>query len=311
MFDFNVFDELCSSEAFWVLHKKITRVIGVETALYLAQLLDWSKYLQTQNRLNDGWFYHTYEDVTAQTGLSRHAQIEAIKTLQKYEIMETVLKGIPRKQWFRLNTKNVKKLFKNNIVLFSASKGTESSTQADCFQHANNEELNNEVKKEKYKKEKTPENFSHLLPAKFRNDKLFQQSWEEFVQHRKTMKPRPKPLSELAAKKCINKLIKLSNSDIETAIALIDQTIEKNNDTFWPLYKSNEIAKTKQPTPPPKKKQDAHQKNIDNQPTSIWTFTTEEDLDALQEADNKHFRKHKRRMTKAQQEKWLQGHLGF
>lgn len=76
-------------------------------------------------------------------------------------------------------------------------------------------------------------------------------------------------------------------------------------------FKSNEINKTKQPTSPPKKKQDAHQKNIDNQPPSIWGQAEQEDLDALQEADNKYFRKHKRRMTKTQQEEWLQGYLGF
>jgi hypothetical protein len=84
-------------------------------------------------------------------------------------------------------------------------------------------------------------NFLSFLPLLFQQDVNFVESWNDFVQHRKTMKPKPKPLNELSAKRCITKLKQLSNSDINLAIKIIDQTIEKSNDTFWPLLtiKSN------------------------------------------------------------------------
>ena len=70
--------------------------------------------------------------------------------------------------------------------------------------------------------------------------------------------------------------------------------------------------KTKQQiTPPPKKKNDAYQKNKDNEPVSVWGQTDQDDLDALQEADNQYFRKHRKRMNKSEQERWLEKRLGF
>ena len=74
--------------------------------------------------------------------------------------------------------------------------------------------------------------YNHLLPIQFQQEQTFLQSWSDFEQHRKIIK---KELNELSAKRCINKLIELSNSKVDVAIELIDQSIEKSFDTFWPL----------------------------------------------------------------------------
>ena len=107
-------DDIFSSSSFWVLNKKLVRSLGCEIALYLTYLVDRQKYLKTERLAKDEWFFCTYEEVEEFTGIPTYRQRLGIKILKELDVLETVLKGIPAKQWFKL--KMTAKTFKRICI---------------------------------------------------------------------------------------------------------------------------------------------------------------------------------------------------
>ena len=95
-----------------------------------------------------------------------------------------------------------------------------------------------------------------------------------------------------------------SGASFKAKFLNLEGAIDRSQNSFSPQPKQST-------TLPPKKKNDAYQKNKDNEPVSVWGQTDQDDLDALEEANNQHFRKHRRRMNKSEQERWLEKRLGF
>ena len=104
---------LLSSSAFLVLNKELARQIGLKEAVLLADLISKEEYF-IANGMTDGWFFNTEANIEADTTLTPFMQRKCLKSLRKYGIIETKRKGVPAKQYFKINEELVVK-FLNNL----------------------------------------------------------------------------------------------------------------------------------------------------------------------------------------------------
>jgi len=93
---------LLSSSAFLVLNKELARKIGLKESVLLADLISKEEYF-IANGMTDGWFFNT------------EANIEQDTTLTPFQ-QKTKRRGVPAKQYFKINEQLVVK-FLNNLSL--------------------------------------------------------------------------------------------------------------------------------------------------------------------------------------------------
>jgi len=103
---------LLSSTAFIVLNKELARQIGLKSAVLLADLISKEEYF-VANGMTDGWFFNTEANIEKDTTLTPYQQRKCLKTLKTNLILETKRKGIPAKQYFKINELQVIKLLNN------------------------------------------------------------------------------------------------------------------------------------------------------------------------------------------------------
>ncbi len=97
---------LLSSSAFLIVNKQLAKQVGLKGAVLLADLISKEEYF-IANGMTDGWFFNTEANIEQDTTLTSYQQRKALKTLKKYEIIETKRKGIPAKQYFKINEANL------------------------------------------------------------------------------------------------------------------------------------------------------------------------------------------------------------
>jgi len=106
---------LLSSSAFIVLNKELARKIGLKEAVLLADLISKEEYFLNKG-MTDGWFFNTEANIQEDTTLTPFQQRKCIKNLKNNNIIEVKRKGIPAKQYFKINEQQVIK-FINNLSL--------------------------------------------------------------------------------------------------------------------------------------------------------------------------------------------------
>lgn len=126
----DAYQEIIKSNAYWTLNKTIVKAIGVEAALFLSELVDYRSFLESKDKIKNGWFYHTQEDVKNQTGLTFFSQKKSVKLLINSGILETITKGLPKRQWYRLVI--------NETTMDNLINGTESNPNE--FQSVENDD---------------------------------------------------------------------------------------------------------------------------------------------------------------------------
>ena len=97
---------LLSSSAFLIVNKQLAKQVGLKGAVLLADLISKEEYF-IANGMTDGWFFNTEANIERDTTLTSYQQRKCLKTLKKYEIIETKRKGIPAKQYFKINEANL------------------------------------------------------------------------------------------------------------------------------------------------------------------------------------------------------------
>jgi len=97
---------LLSSSAFLIVNKQLAKQVGLKGAVLLADLISKEEYFM-DNGMTDGWFFNTEANIERDTTLTSYQQRKVLKTLKKYEIIETKRKGIPAKQYFKINEANL------------------------------------------------------------------------------------------------------------------------------------------------------------------------------------------------------------
>jgi|TARA_Y100000033_G_scaffold48917_1_gene56421 DNA-binding PadR family transcriptional regulator len=103
---------LLSSTAFIVLNKQLARQIGLKEAVLLADLISKEEYF-IANGMTDGWFFNTESNIEEDTTLNSYHQRKCLKTLKKEGLVEVKRKGIPAKQYFKINSEQVLQILNN------------------------------------------------------------------------------------------------------------------------------------------------------------------------------------------------------
>ena len=103
---------LLSSSAFIIFNKELARQVGLKEAILLADLISKEEYF-IANGMTDGWFFNTETNIEKDTTLTPYQRRKGLKTLKTNLVLETKRKGIPAKQYFKINELQVIKLLNN------------------------------------------------------------------------------------------------------------------------------------------------------------------------------------------------------
>tara|TARA_B100000424_G_scaffold63506_1_gene46463 strand:+ start:8692 stop:9309 length:618 start_codon:yes stop_codon:yes gene_type:complete len=103
---------LLSSTAFLVLNKGLARQIGLKAAVLLADLISKEEYF-IANGMTDGWFFNTEANIEEDTTLNSYHQRKCLKTLKEKGLIQVKRKGIPAKQYFKINEEQVLQILNN------------------------------------------------------------------------------------------------------------------------------------------------------------------------------------------------------
>jgi len=103
---------LLSLSAFLVLNKELARRVGLNSAILLSDLISKEEYF-ISNGATDGWFFNTEANIERDTTLTPYQQRKCLKTLKTEGLIEIKRKGIPAKQFFKINEEQVVKFLKD------------------------------------------------------------------------------------------------------------------------------------------------------------------------------------------------------
>ena len=103
---------LLSSTAFLILNKQLAQQVGLNAAVLLADLISKEEYF-ISNGMTDGWFFNTEDNIEKDTTLNPYLQRKCIKILKEKNFIKVKRKGIPAKQYFKINEEQVLKNLNN------------------------------------------------------------------------------------------------------------------------------------------------------------------------------------------------------
>ena len=106
---------LLSSTAFIILNKNLAKQVGLKEAVLLADLISKEEYF-IANGMTDGWFFNTEANIEQDTTLNPYHQRKCIKKLKEKGLIEIKRKGIPAKQYFKINEEQVLQILNNLLV---------------------------------------------------------------------------------------------------------------------------------------------------------------------------------------------------
>ena len=85
-------------------NRTLAAAIGLNEAVIYSALLGKEHYYRSNNQLDDaGMFYATAVDLEEKTTLTQRQQDRAINHLEEYGLIQTQLKGLPARKYFKIN----------------------------------------------------------------------------------------------------------------------------------------------------------------------------------------------------------------
>tara|TARA_R100000353_G_scaffold131670_1_gene93407 strand:- start:1311 stop:2096 length:786 start_codon:yes stop_codon:yes gene_type:complete len=124
---------ILASTPFLILNKCLLVNLGVEASLVLSDLLQKEQYFKESCQNNDGFFFNVTNDISCSTTLSYYQIKQALSVLEKWGIIQVVLKGVPAKKHFKIDHAQILNFLNTRI---------EKNEELDC-KNFNNKMLNN------------------------------------------------------------------------------------------------------------------------------------------------------------------------
>ena len=224
--------DILSSGNYIVVNNKIASDLGLYEAILLGELAREHKYWSNTEKLEDGFFYSTVENIKENTTLSRKQQTRAMNTLEEKGIVTAVLKGIPAKRYVRINEDSILPYLLDKFVpngLTSSSQTDELVSPKRTINNNNNNNNKQESKKESIK-ERKHSGYDEIL-ATIADDNL-RETYLEYIKMRKMIKA---PMTDRALQMLINKVEQLEPGNTERQKLLLDTAILNNWKSVYPL----------------------------------------------------------------------------
>ena len=127
--------DLLSTDGFIIYNKKLARTIGTNPAILLGYLCSEYNFYSSNGQLDRGMFFCTREKIKYNTGLTETEQRTATKKLKELGIIETELKGMPSKTYYKINEDTILSIL-----------SSEETTQQDLRNPYTNNNINNNLK---------------------------------------------------------------------------------------------------------------------------------------------------------------------
>lgn len=132
--------QLLASRNFITVNKTLIQTLGIEEAIMLGELASEYDYWENNDKLEEGWFFSTVENVEENTTLTKYKQKKALDNLQKIGVLEVQRKGIPAKRYIKINEKKVFEILSNK-----KSKNLTSGSQEILLLEVNEFDRNNNI----------------------------------------------------------------------------------------------------------------------------------------------------------------------
>lgn len=99
----SVLTNLLVNNGYIIVNKVLIRKLGLECAILIGELCSEYSYWEKHNKLENGFFYSTRENIFNNTGISSYYQRKAIAKLVQRKIVIEKYEGIPQKMRYTLN----------------------------------------------------------------------------------------------------------------------------------------------------------------------------------------------------------------
>lgn len=112
---------LLSCDGYIICNKTLIRKFNADCAILVGELCAEYNYYKNTNTLEpDGSFYSTRDNIEENTGLNDYAQRKAIKMLSEAKILSVTKKGLPAKNYYKLNDSQLLSLFTTGSTAIEA-----------------------------------------------------------------------------------------------------------------------------------------------------------------------------------------------
>ena len=234
-----------ASDNYIIVNKTLIKTFGLNEAILMGELCSEYKYWKKEDKLEDGMFFSTIENIEENTGLTAYEQRKAIKSLENAGVLTTELKGIPAKKYFGIDVSTVIKILTSCDDDFS---------QQDAKKLHSNNNNNNNNKKLSISKDIDNANSQSKSESKSFLGSIKKPKKDNLYSHCVSV-INSKCTDEGLRNKCItfldslveqkklkgksqfdgimNKLFTLSNNDTQTMIDMLDYSIEHGYCTVY------------------------------------------------------------------------------
>lgn len=244
------------------VNRTLIKVFGLDSAVLIGELASEAKYWNDRDKLDDGWFFSTIENVEDATGLSGYQQRKALTELTKAGIVETAQRGIPKRRYIRIRFMELVNLVNDKYSKNFTTVGEKTSPLEDEKLDTNkyNEQSKQTTKKKEGKK--LSETFDSIIAERTDNPELVE-ALGEFIRMRTRIK---KPLTNYALKLRLNTLWKLGKTD-EERIAIVNQSVGA---CWQDFYELKEDGQARRPSIEQQKTSDAFARDFGDQQEFIF-----------------------------------------
>lgn len=100
---------ILSNDGYIILNKYVMKALGLHEAILLGELCSEYIYWYKGEKLQDGFFYSTRENIEKETTLSPFQQRQALKKLTEMGLVEILEKDMPKKTYYKVDEEKVYK----------------------------------------------------------------------------------------------------------------------------------------------------------------------------------------------------------
>lgn len=118
----NMMMSLLSNSGYIVVNKEIIKKLGLNEAIMLGELCSEYSYWEKFQKLDDGYFFSTRENIEENTGMSAYLQRESLKKLVNVGIVLEKLKGMPQQKWYSFDMERLYEVIMDDEALTASSK---------------------------------------------------------------------------------------------------------------------------------------------------------------------------------------------
>lgn len=98
---------ILSNDGYIILNKYVMKALGLHEAILLGELCSEYIYWYKGEKLQDGFFYSTRENIERETTLSPFQQRQALKKLTEMGLVEILEKDMPKKTYYKVDEEKV------------------------------------------------------------------------------------------------------------------------------------------------------------------------------------------------------------